>query len=58
MLIAGKFCSGTMLLAGGPLPPLEDNDKGEAGEVEGPVAPVPDYSVLDCEDLYLMEGNP
>lgn len=28
------------------------------GELEGFVVPVPNYSVLDWDDLYLMEGNP
>ena len=56
MLVTGKFCLDTMLV-GGPLPPLE-HDKEDVGEVEGLVVPMPDYSVLDQSDLYLMEGNP
>ena len=28
------------------------------GELEGFVVPVPNYSVLDRDDLYLIEGNP
>ena len=56
MLVAGKFCLGTMLV-GGPLPPLVDNDKEEIGEVEGLLVSVPDYSVLDRSDLFRMEEN-
>ena len=57
ILVAGKFCSGTMLV-GGPLPPLEEDDKEDMGEVEGPIVLMPDYAVLYRDDLYLMEGNP
>ena len=47
VLVAGKFCLGTMLV-GGPLPPLvSDDDKEELGEVEGPPVLVPDYLMLD-----------
>ena len=45
------------MLFGGPLPPLED-DKEDMGEVEGVVVSMPDNSVLDQSELYLMEGNP
>ena len=60
VLVTGKFRSGTLLLAGGPLPPLvEDNDKEETGVVEGlgdsVPAPVVDTSVLDNAGLYHME---
>ena len=57
VLVAGKFCLGTMLV-GGPLPPLVlDEDKEELGEVEGPPVWVPDYSVLYRDNLFCMEGN-
>ena len=60
MVVTGKFRLGTLLLAGGPLPPLvEDDDKEETGVVEGlgdlVPAPVVDTSVLDNADLYHME---
>ena len=60
VLVTGKFHSGTLSLAGGPLPPLvEDDDKEETGEVEGlgdsVPAPVVDVSVLDNAELYHME---
>ena len=57
VLVAGKFHLGTMLV-GGPLPPLEDDDKEEIGEVEGLLVSMPDYSVLDWSDLFCMEENP
>ena len=67
VLVAGKFCLGTMLV-GGPLPPLvSDDNKEEMGEVEGPpmlgfddLVPVSvvDASVLDRADLFCMEENP
>ena len=46
MLVAGKFCFGTMLV-GGPLSPLVDDGKEEVGEVEGLTVSMPDYLVLD-----------
>ena len=60
VLVTGKFRSGTLLLAGGPLPPLvEDDDKEETGVVEGlgdlVSPPVVDTAVLDNADLYHME---
>ena len=58
VLVAGKFCLGTMLLVGGPLPPLGEDEKEDMGEVEGATVSMPDYSVLDRDNLYIMEGNP
>ena len=57
MVVTGKFRLGTLLLAGGPLPPLVEDDKEEMGEVEGPPVSVPDYLVLDQDNLFRMEGN-
>ena len=66
MVVTGKFCLGTLLLAGGPLPPLVEDDKEEMGEVEGPglglgdsvvPAPVLDVSVLDSAELFRMEED-
>ena len=45
------------MLAGGPLPPLVDDDKEEMGEVEGVTVSMPDYSVLDRDDFFCMEGT-
>ena len=57
VLVTGMFRSGTMLLAGGPLPPLaEDDEKEEMGEVEGPVLELGD-SVLDSVELFHMEED-
>ena len=49
---------GTLLLAGGPLPPLGEDEKEDVGEVEGATVSMPDYSVLDRDNLFIMEGNP